>query len=186
MKRIPEKFFKDIFGFQKRVSVISFNQNFQLLKKIESIGNNAFYELNNLEHLRLYSQSLSHIPSNAFAFRNSSNVKLIIFLNYNDLISSSFSIGAFTNAKRPLGLFLDRNKITYFDENIFSPFLSLSPQNSMDLQNNPINCSDCRNYWMIKEKRNIESKVSNAQCGGGEGKSIFDPRVIDFVHCEGF
>ena len=173
---IPDNAFQSTNGLQNQLSEIHFFQSPSLV----SIGNNAFKDLKKLERLDLYNNNISHIPSHAFAFQNPTNTTLTIDLRYNKLNSSSFEIGTFTNALRPLKIYMRYNNITYLDENIFS-FLK-SNDSSIDLKDNPINCSDLKNCWINENSNILKNKLLNASCNGN-GKSIFDSTIRDFDHC---
>jgi hypothetical protein len=177
---IPENAFRGlqpINGPQDKLKEITLGYG-----KINTIGKNAFYHLNNLKNLYLGHNKISHIEPNSFCFENSSNAYLKIQIPSNRLNSSSFEIGSFMNTKRPLDLNFWGNNITYLDENVFSPFFQLNSYNSILLKDAPLNCSDCRNYWIIKDKLKLKNKLTQAKCGGN-GKSIFDD-TISFDHCK--
>ena len=43
--------------------------------------------------------------------------------------------------------------------------------------NSKIDCGDCKNYWLIKEKK--ENQVFNAYCQGHTTKTLFDKEIQD-------
>jgi hypothetical protein len=175
---IPDYAFQPVNGPQNKLKTLDLCCGYSLSK----IGKNAFYDLINLEGLDFYYQNISHIQWNSFWFRHSSNKELQLDLSRNKLNSSSFEIGSFTNAKRPLYIDLSFNHITYLDENVFSPFLlGLNFENSINLYKNPLNCSDCRNQWIINDKLKLGTKMLNSGCQ--DGSSIFKVTIHTFNHC---
>lgn len=169
------------------------NANFQLVELnfnkfsskngyIRSIGNFAFYYLNNLQHLYLSHQRLSYLPANAFDFEMPSNSTLYIYLGNNKLNNTSFEKGIFLNAKRPIHLELYWNPdLTFLDEEIFEPFLKANPMNKISLQDNPLSC-DCKSYWMVKTKDAYKDQLLNVMCKIGP-KQIFSIDLIPFDKC---
>ena len=54
--------------------------------------------------------------------------------------------------KRPTNLYLlsEKNNFAYLDEKIFEPFLSSNILNNLSLYEGSLNCSDCRNNWLLR------------------------------------
>jgi hypothetical protein len=128
---------------------------------------------------------IDHIPAHAFDFKNPSNITLALNLGSNNLNGSSFEKGVFLNAKRPINLDLSWNKINYLDETIFLSFLSLNSDNRIQLFGNLLSCSDCRSYWLIRDKDKLKNKfIGDVQCkdnNSGDVKSLWDGN--DFAEC---
>jgi hypothetical protein len=174
--KIPSKAFMPLNGVQSNLKYAKFFEG-----SIESIENYAFHELNNLVEIELFHNKLAYIPAHAFEFQKPSNQLLKLSLEENKLNGSSFEVGVFTNANRPLNIVLTRNNITFLEEKTFLPFLKLSDQNKIGIQQNPINCTDCRNRWLFREGTQILHKIEG-NCTGG--KSIQSLSAHDFEHCK--
>jgi hypothetical protein len=82
------------------------------------------------------------------------------------LNDSSFEIGAFKNITGSVRLDLSNNQISYLNEQVFAPFLIANQDNKIILFGNPMNCSDCRSYWLFKNKKwkAKENKINSLDC----------------------
>ncbi len=179
---------------QTKLEAIDFNSHTRLIGAIKSIGNNAFSALTNLKFLNLYGLEIDHIPKHAFDFNVPSNQSLHINLGDNPLNGSSFEMGAFLNAKRPLNLnFFSRGaiKMDYLDGNIFLPFLKSDKRNILSFTREPSGfqfACDCLSHWLVKEKALIKDQVNlNIRCPRNndfEGKTIWEVDEKLFAHCK--
>ncbi len=149
---------------------------------IKTIGNNAFFNLNNLQHLSFGYQPIDSIPKNAFDFELASDKKLLIYLHENNLNDSSFESGVFTNTKRPLYIYLRNNKLTYLDEKIFGLYLKNDKNNEINCELKEIVC-DCRMLWLIKNKAEFSKRVMNIKCKNF-GIDFWDLTLKDFDNCK--
>jgi hypothetical protein len=153
---------------------------------LSTISNYAFYYLNNLNYIGLYRSNINHIPAHAFDFKKSSNVTLELNLGSNNLNGSSFEVGAFMNAQRPINLNLMYNKMQYIDEIIFGSFLSLNPENKIHITGNILSCSDCRSYWLVRDRDKFKNQiVGEVECRdkkSGNIKSFWEAN--DFADCK--
>ncbi|CAF3310534.1 unnamed protein product [Rotaria socialis] len=123
---------------------------------IESIGNYAFYNLPNLQFLRIFSPILSRISKYAFALRNRSILNngvsnmLELYLGGEMIESTSFEITSLSRFRnRFVFIRFYNTSITYLDEDIFQPFLESNPSSLLDI--NPTNTlfkCDCRSAWI--------------------------------------
>lgn len=161
---------------------LNFNKYSSKNGYIRSIGNFAFYYLNNLQHLYLSHQRLTYLPANAFDFELPSLSTLYIYLGNNKLNNTSFEKGIFLNAKRPIHLELYWNPdLTYLDEEVFEPFLKANKANKISLQDNPLSC-DCKSYWMVRDKEAFKDQLLNVMCKIGP-KQTFSIDLIPFDKC---
>jgi hypothetical protein len=108
-------------------------------------------------------------------------LKLDLYLN--KLNGSSFEKGVFTDpsfANVKIRLFLWENKITYLDEEVFSPFLSKSGNEIATLINNPLDCDDCRSAWICRSTtpERVRKCITDAKCFDG------NKYTRDFTDCE--
>jgi hypothetical protein len=134
---------------------------------IKTIGNDAFFNLNN-----------------AFDFELASNKTLSIELHHNNLNDTSFESGVFANTKRPLYIYLRNNKLTYLDEKIFGLYLKSDKNNEINCDLNEMVC-DCRMLWLIKNKAEFSKRVWNIKCKN-YGIDFWDLTLKDFESCKEF
>ena len=149
----------------------AFSENLTSLTRLELIitelNGSPFYNLPNLKTLDLKYGNISYISSNTFKFKDRKADSLFIMLSGNKLNGSSFEIGAFMNISGSVDLDLSYNQITYLDEQVFAPFLNAHQDNKINLYKNPMNCSDCRSYWVFKnEKWKTNNKIYDSYCNG--------------------
>lgn len=165
-----------------KLQELNFNKFSSKNGYIKTVGNFAFYYLNELQYLYLSHQRINYLPANAFDFEKASNNTLYIYLGNNKLNNTSFEKGIFTNSKRPIHLELYWNpELTYLDENIFAPFLELNKLNKISLQDNPLVC-DCNSYWMIRDRDKFTNQILNVMCKIG-AKQTFNIDLISFDKC---
>jgi hypothetical protein len=98
INKIPENAFKN-----KQINLtyiyFDYSKDEKSHGSIKTIGNNAFFNLNNLQRLDFGYQSIDFIPKNAFDFELASNKTLSIELHDNNLNDTSFESGVFANTK---------------------------------------------------------------------------------------
>ncbi|KAH9417237.1 hypothetical protein DERP_007234 [Dermatophagoides pteronyssinus] len=165
-----------------RLKELNFNKFSSKNGHIKSVGNFAFYYLNQLQYLYLSHQRINYLPANSFDFEKSSNQTLYIYLGNNKLNNTSFERGIFLNSKRPIHLELYWNPdLTYLDEQIFRPFLEQNPLNRISLQDNPLQC-DCQSYWLYKDRQKFSNQLQNIMCKIGP-RQTFNIDLISFDKC---
>lgn len=151
-----------------------------IVGSLQTIGNNAFQELNNLETIDFFNSSFNFIPENAFQFTRSSNKSLFIGLGNNkNLNESSFDSKPFSSFKRRfiIELFDDKN-IKYLKENIFGPVLI--NENELLVKNITFWC-DCRMFWIFKNREKFMKQMTDVLCI--DGKSIMHSNKV-FIDSE--
>lgn len=143
---------------------------------IEHIGKYAFYNVPNLQFLRIFSPKLTKINKYAFAQRNRytsstgiSNM-LEIYLGGENLVSTSFEPTSFNRFRnRFVFVRFYYTSITYLDENIFQPFLESNPSSLIDISssNTMFEC-DCRSGWIqndyFKNVDRLDNRVYGYRC----------------------
>ena len=181
LRSIPTVAFGKKSGFVK-LKELNFNKFSSKNGYIKSVGNFAFYYLNQLQYVYLSHQRINYLPANAFDFEQTSNQTLYIYLGNNKLNNTSFEKGIFLNSKRPIHLELYWNpELTYLDEDVFAPFLQLNPLNRISLQDNPLVC-DCNSYWIIRDRHKFVNQILNVMCKIGP-KQTFNIDLISFDKC---
>ncbi|KAJ6217980.1 hypothetical protein RDWZM_009137 [Blomia tropicalis] len=182
LRSIPTVAFGKRANSNFQLEELNFNKFSSKNGNIRSVGNFAFYYLNQLTYLYLSHQRINYLPSNAFDFERPSNRTLYIYLGNNKLNNTSFEKGIFLNTKRPVHLELYWNPdLTYLDEKVFAPFLDQNKQNKISLQDNPLTC-DCNSYWMVRDKEKYQDQLSNVMCKIGP-KQSFSIDLIPFDKC---
>ncbi len=174
-KSLPTNAFKLVNKSQNLLTYTVLKSN-----EIESIGNYAFYYMENLRSLDLISNKINHISKHAFDFFQPSNNTLLIYLEYNNLNDTSIEFGAFIESKRPLQIRLIHNKFTYLDEDIFDHILRIDKRNTILISDNPLEC-DCRMSWIIRDKSVFSNQIQNITCKNGE--DFFSLNARDFDYC---
>ena len=183
LKMISSVGFGKVAGYNRALIDLNFNRFSTTNGHIRSVGNYAFYYLNNLRHLYLSHQKIDYIPANAFDFEKRSNQTLYIYLGNNRLNNTSFERGVFLNSKRPIHLELYWNhQLNYLDEQIWSPFLKLDKRNRIRLGDNPLAC-DCKSYWIVRDKQKFKDQIANVKCKVGPNK-VFSIDLIPFEQCK--
>jgi len=168
---IPEKAFHSVPNKLKELYIIG---------GINKIGDYAFSQLNDILVIDLAPNGISHISEHAFDFVGKSDKLLYIKLYNNPLNGTSFDLGAFSRAQRPLRIdFRSDKKLTYLDEKVFAPLLSKT-QTIVEVENIPFVC-DCKLQWIIKEKAQFEDKIHFGQCS--DGTPLFDLKLSHFQNC---
>lgn len=149
--------------------------------QIKSVGDYAFSQLNNILVIDLSPNGITHISEHAFDFIGKSDQLLYVKLFNNPLNGSSFDLGAFSRAQRPLRIdFRSDKKLTSLDEKVFAPLLSKTPT-IVEVENIPFNC-DCKLQWIIKDKAIFEDKIHFGACS--DGTPLFDLKLSHFENCK--
>lgn len=173
---IPSYAFSPINGYQNKLNSIS------ITGSLKQVMNNAFYNLDSLSVLTINDSTIDILHSDAFRFRNSQFVPIVIGLNCHLFNASNIEENALTNITRPVVLLYQNEatcKLTYLDEKTFAPFFDSNIINSIfgsDLLE--IDCDDCRSHW-IKKNANYTRKLKQMKCTNG--KKIED--VGSFSKC---
>jgi len=138
---------------------------------VDSIKGSPFFELNHLQTLLLEGRSygdLDHIPWNAFRFNNRTNEEgfTLALTGHKRLNGSSFEIGSLVNINTNVTINMNGNtNISFLEEKVFAPFTEINVRNKINFQD-ILDCSDCRNYWVIKKKDLLKERI-NAYCEHG-------------------
>ena len=171
------------FGALQNQNLLDIDLNFNRVRNgtLKTLENFGFYYQNKLESLDITNQVLNFIPKNAFTFEKDSDHLLHVYLDNNQLNSSSFESGLFNNTNRVLEVYLRNNKIDYLDEKIFAPLLMANTENKIDVSDNPL-VLDCRMSWMAN---NSDINLLHQILGGEtvDGKHIIFLESIYFTNC---
>ena len=177
---IPSNAFGNVLG--KKLAIL-----FLRGKSIKKFENHALFYLKNLKFINILDTSIEYFPENAFEFKDELNETLFIQLELNKLLNSSgFSQDSLTKFKRPTSIELLQG-FPYLDEKPFYRFLRANAKNSLQLTQVSLNCSDCRNYWLIREQAlGYQQLILDTRIGYEtkclNGKSLND--TGNFIGCE--
>lgn len=168
---IPSQAFLPINGLQSKLQSITFRGEGNSL----AIRKMAFYNLPNLNRILFQDLDLIHIESWAFAsHRHSSELFFIIFHNCSFHNGSAFKIGSFDGIQRPLSIEF-YYQISHFPESTFKSVLD-NPLNKIYIYAAHIDCSDCRNYWLIRDRK--ENQIQYVvYCLNTNGLDLFSDQV---------
>ena len=163
---IPSHAFIPFNGKQFKLKTISIGTpNKITIKKM------AFYYLDHLSTIMLPNQ-IQRIQDEAFAFETKSNKRLeiIFYNNFNDTIIESRS---FDGIQRPTTISFNSN-VTFIPETAFKSFLNHA-DNNIKFEYHFINCSDCRNQWLIRDKK--DEQLLNATCMHQKNLTLFSSQI---------
>ena len=163
---IPSYAFMPLNGKQFKLTYI----NFDTYDKI-TIKKMAFYYLENLSYISL-PVYIERIQDEAFAFetKSSKRIKIRFYQDFNDIIIESRS---FDGIQRPTTISFSSN-VTFIPETAFKSFLN-HIDNNIHFSNRFINCSDCRNQWLIRDRK--DEQVSFAKCMHNENLTLFSSQI---------
>lgn len=145
--------------------------------------------LNSLEHLASLSfnaATIDRIERDAFKTNYTSNLTRsgVLYINFRNcnLDKNVFQNGSFNGiGKSTVQITFESTNITSLPERAFKSFLDEngdwselnSTTNSIAFTGySTIDCDDCENYWLIKEKK--EMQVINSRCKVDPRKTLFD------------
>lgn len=153
-----------------------------------TIKSNAFQNLTKINTFTIYDTTIKSIEKDAFKFP----AYKIIFGDCK-LTGDSFKIGSFDGLKpktdingnsTSMHILFERTNINYLPEGVFKPFLESNKNNTIGLTccNNLlaeslIDCSDCRNHWLIKDT-NLQNQIVGGYCQDeGYSKTLFSDEI---------
>ncbi|XP_054158636.1 toll-like receptor Tollo [Oppia nitens] len=178
-------------GPQSQLQVLSLQA-----PRVSTIPNYAFYELSNLQWVRVRTDRLARVEAHAFDFDSTTTsahrVLLTIDLESNQLSTGSLETGSFLHTKRPTSLRLGYNNITRLEAHTYRPFISTNPSNVIDMTGNAIKC-DCSIAWLLlDDQRHLyRDRVVNARCmdpvisgSGVHQPNIWSLNATEFNGCQ--
>lgn len=180
VSEIPSQAFN---GKQVKLNVLRLK-----IKKQLTINKKAFYQLENLQEISFYGQ-IHQIQSQAFEFAKRQNQTLHIVFNgsifVNNINGDVFQPESFQGIQIQIPIQIVFGvRINYIPQSSFKTILSnqnntiqFANQNNINQSANRIghhiyiNCSDCRNFWMIID--NKDKQVIGAKCKHNYDLTIF-------------
>lgn len=188
---IPERAFQPSSGG----NLMKLENVYLVLNKapITSVGDLAFYNLDNLRLLSLADQPLKKISKYAFAFPKDlrKNAGLLLVLSRCDLTAETFANGSLTYFKRPTTLRLGHfdgpggpycNPALKLERNLFKPFLDIHSRNIIHMGACPMTC-DCSVSWLYADKERAQKRVLGTKCEDNN-KSLWEQSGDKFKNCK--
>lgn len=150
--------------------------------QILTINSHAFLGLNQLTTITFYDTKFNSIQTETFKLGKKSNEQLKINFIKCSLTGQTFQNNSFDGVQQPLEVVFQGTNINYIPESVFKPVLN-EKNNLIDFFdvdygtefNSKIDCSDCRNHWLIKEKK--DGQVLNAFCQENHKNTLFDQEI---------
>ncbi len=175
LTQIPSNAFHPLSGEFNNLHIIQMTAN-----KIRKIGGLAFFHCCDLTDLLLADNEIDLISSESLVFNCHSNKPLLIDLSNNKIDSiepGSFESRSFKDLKRPAVIDFRKNKnLQFLNETVFADFLKLNEKNRIEMEE--LNCTDCRNYWLVKDQL-YNPQLVTIKCSNG--KLIND--INNFKNC---
>lgn len=157
--------------------------------KLKEISNFAFMSPK-LKSLDLSRNSIMNIKRNAFHFKNYYDLNeqlndtiTVIDLQSNRINDSSLENGLFDFPSRPLNINLANNSLTVISEQTFIYFLKRNfTNNKLNVRLNPIDCFDCRMFWLYELRNEYMQNIEGLQCENG--KTFWQIDSKEFNKCK--
>ena len=167
---IPSNAIKTVDGHNSTLKYLTIKSDHNF-----TIKTNAFQNLDNLINLEFKQTTISKIEKGAFNFTYKNHLQFNLFL-FNVLLNGdSFKEGSFDGVQVPVHTSLQSTNIGFISESAFKTVLS-NPKSQINFYYNSfVNCEDCRNYWLITEKK--ENQIKNPRCRGNSSEILFDENV---------
>lgn len=167
-------------NFQLKEIDLSFNQ-------LEYLPDNIFLVLRQPRLINLASNKLKSVDE---VFKFSSDIiqfeSIQIILSNNSLMNDHFNNQTFQHLisrNHFINLDLSCNKLTWLDEDVLGPLFKKDARNVINMEHNPMQCSNCRNKWLFSENNTkLVSSVIKTTCIEGD-KSLQSYSLTDFEHC---
>ena len=160
----------------KKISSISIN-----IKNNITIKSKAFYNADNLFRFEIYYSNITKIESEAFALAKNSSQKLEISFGGCQFNDDAFDPKSFSGIQRSVEVVFLFGDVNFIPESAFKPLLE-DKRNRMSVYDGRFNCLDCRNHWLIKQKK--ESQFLNPTCM--DGSFFYSDKVRSYLdsHCK--
>lgn len=130
---------------------------------LKSIQDDAFYNLHTLNFLDITNNKLDVIHTDAFKFKDQSEVTFIIIIDCYMFNTSHIENNSLTNIGRPVRIWSEVCKTDYLDAKKFKPFFDDNDSNIIWSKDFNISCNDQRDDWLIKSGK-YSSKVKGLTC----------------------
>ena len=161
---IPAKSFQPV-NSHLNISYLYLKSNQNLTIKSDAL------QFDKISAFKIYDSTIDQIEKSAFKFQSK---KVYFGFENCQLRGESFQNGSFDGLQLPnFDIFFRRTNINYLAEGVFKDVLT-NQYNQILFQYSGIDCSDCRNYWLIKNKK---AQQIDAHCYGQLRKVLFDQEI---------
>jgi len=156
MTQVPDQAFVK----QSHLSTIILNNNM-----FETIGDHIFGDASNLKLIQFQNNSINSIADTAFDCTVQPTVpSLVVGFEYNQLNGDSMPKYIFPDSKADITVDFTGNHVSVLNEDIFHTFLKSNDNNV--IINDGMDCSNCKNYWLIKDDT-LKREMSSLKCIDG-------------------
>ena len=167
INEIPSQAFVPLKGKQSKLNLIRL-----YTYKAITIKKMAFFHLENLNYLDFYFD-IAKVESQAFAMSKKSSEKLKINFRH-DFDGDAFQNSSFQGIQRSVEMNFYQH-VNYIPESSFKTILENQNNHLYFSPYSAINCDDCKNVWMIKDKK--VKQVVDAKCNHNFSLTLFDSQV---------
>lgn len=161
INEIPPEAFKAKTNL-KSISIHSYNQI--TIKRL------SFLNLDNLVELKFVSSNIKKIQNEAFNFNSTSTKTFNLTFEQCNFNSDSFEPKSFDGIKPTFQIEFSSSKLNFISESTFKSVLN-NANNIIRFNHSYLNCSDCRNQWMIKDEK--EKQIQNPLCSPFRNLTLF-------------
>ena len=112
------------------------------------------------------------------------SIKLsVVFYNVS-ISNEAFQNGSFDGIQRPIEIIFNSTNMNYLAESVFKPVLdNKNYLNTIQFvqdshRTSTLDCSDCKNYWLIMDK-NIKKDQVKTYCKENSKKTLFDKDIVE-------
>ena len=157
---------------------INFHDGFDSGKNV-TIKSGALKSSNKLMSINFFNMNIKRIEREAFKLSNHSKFVDILFSSSN-INGDSFESGAFDGIERPVYIAFQGVNMSYIPQSAFNKVLNHTQNfivlKASFLQKSYIDCEDCRNEWLINQKK--KEQVLNTLCKADPDKRLFDKEIV--------
>lgn len=178
IKEIPTHAFIPLHGVQSRLNYIrllAYQQGARL-----SIRKMAFYDLEHLKEINIHNYEIGSIESSAFALSKEKKSNERLEINFwCKFKSDAFKSGSFTGLQRPVKIQFNllSSVLHNLPETVFTPVLD-NPASKILIQDGTIDCNDCANYWLIRDRKESQVDVSKGgSCAHNHCLNLFSLEI---------
>lgn len=167
---IPSNAIKPSNGNQTKLQYLLFSSQRDL-----TIKSNAFENLINLREITIERTKIEKFQKDSFNIKSKSRNRFLIFFDTLTFDDDAFENGTFHGISNKTVIVFKYCKINYLAEGAFKSFLD--NRNNRIYSHSKINCNHCRNYWMIRDKK--QQQIQSGICNGNQNRNItlFIPEI---------
>lgn len=147
---------------------------------------NIFWPLRRPKLIDLSNNRITNLSGSVLSFNEDVWVGDVVkvSLSSNDLDESDFHSNSFEKIlakKVPVQLDLSNNKFKFLNQSLFSPLFKSHKSSSIILDNNPFECANCANKWIVTDGQLNKTKpIQLSSCSDNKNKTLWEN---DFKNC---